>query len=288
MKAKVLTSAVGISLLFLLPVLAVAPVAAATQPNGLDAAFWKGTFFGNTMAAWPSCTSETSWPEGSASFATTAPTTTEVDPNIAHGQSTGFYWDESSTPGFGSGTGTGFTVGGVTFINTEFSVEWTGYIWLNSETTYYFQLMSDDGSQLLINTTPGSSTITSSNLILNNAVYNGEGGVGTQDYEQGTSSAGPVTVTTSGWYPIEVDYYETCDSQSGIDLSWSTSSTGSFTIIPTTAFTPAAIGSNANYFSPPPSGVPQFGLAAPAVAAMGLVALIFVRRKSLPHTGTTA
>src|SRR5208282_2425087 len=102
-------------------------------------------------------------------------------------------------------------------------------------TIYYFQLNSDDGSWLYINTTPGSSTISAADLLINN------GGA----HPQGSPvSSGPVTVTTSGSYPIEVDYYETCDSQSGVDLYWSTGSAGNFAIIPTTAFTPAQIGSN--------------------------------------------
>jgi hypothetical protein len=39
--------------------------------------------------------------------------------------------------------------------------------------------------------------------------------------------------------------------------------------------------------SPPGVGVPQFGLAAPAVAAVGLLALVLVKRKSSSKTGTT-
>jgi hypothetical protein len=270
MNRKILYSALAITLLFAAPALAATP-AGATVASGLYAAFWKGTYFGSPMAAWPACTPENTPPAGVPS--STAPTATEIDPNIAHGVSTGFYWDESSTPGFGSGTGTGFTVGTTTFLNTDFSVEWTGYIWLTTGTTYYFQLNSDDGSWLYINTTQGSSTISAANLVLN------DGGV----HASGLSDSGPITVASTGYYAIEVDYYETCDSQSGIDLSWSTGSPANMIIIPTTAFTPAQIGSNAPPLSSP---VPQFGLVAPLVAAAGFLALALLRRKTLARVGT--
>jgi len=262
MNRKILVMAVGISFLLALPALAVRPVA-ATAATGLDAAFWKGTFFGSPMVSWPGCTAETSPPAGVPS--STPPTATETDPNIAHGASTGFYWDETSP---------GFYVSGVQFYDTPFSAEWTGYIYLSASTTYYFQLTSDDGSWLYINTA-GGSTISAANLKINDG--------GEQPPTSGTSGA--VTVTTSGWYPIEVDYYETCDSQSGIDLSWATGSASGFTIIPTGSFTPALIGSNAPLL--PPTSVPEFGLAAPVVAAVGLLAFALVRKRTSGRIDTT-
>jgi hypothetical protein len=192
---------------------------------------------------------------------------------VAHGASTGFYWVESTTAS-GPGTGTGFTVGSTSFLNTEFSTEWTGYIFLAAGTTYFFQLTSDDGSWLYINTTPGSSTISAANLVIDN------GGV----HGPTAATSGAVTVASSGNYAIEVDYFETCDSQSGIDLSWSTGSAANMIIIPTTAFTPAQIGSNAPPLSTP---VPQFGLVAPLVAAAGFLALALMRRKSSARIVTT-
>jgi len=263
MNRKILVMVVGISFLFVLPALAVRPVAATAPASGLDAAFWKGTFFGSPMASWPSCTSESSPPAGVPS--STPPTATKIDPNIAHGASTGFYWDETSP---------GFYVGAVQFYDTAFTAEWTGYIYLTTGTTYYFQLTSDDGSWLYINTASGSSTISAANLVINN------GG------EQPPTSAasGVVTVTSNGYYPIEVDYYETCDSQSGIDLSWATSSASGFSIIPTTSFTPAPIGSNA---PSTPTSVPEFGFAAPVVATVGLLALVLVRKRTFGRIDTT-
>ena len=261
MNRRILVMAVGISFLFVFTSLAVRP-SNATAASGLDAAFWKGTFFGSPMATWPSCTPESSPPAGVPS--STPPTATEIDPNIAHGVSTGFYWDETSP---------GFNVSGIQFYDTAFTVEWTGYIYLTTGTTYYFQLTSDDGSWLYINTTPGSSTISAANLVIN------DGG------EQPPTSAtsGAVTVPSNGTYPIEVDYYETCDSQSGIDLSWQ-SPTGGFSVIPSEYFTPALIGSNA---PPTPSSVPEFGFAAPVVAVVGLLAFALVRKRTLGRIDTT-
>ena len=269
MNRKSVLAAVAISMLFATPALAALPVG-APPTSGLYASFWKGTFFGSPMAAWPACTTETSPPAGIPS--STPPTASEIDPNVAHGASTGFYWVESTTAS-GPGTGTGFTVGTTSFLNTEFSTEWTGYIYLTAGTTYYFRLMSDDGSWLSINTTPGSSTISAANLVIN------DGGV----HAPTAATSGAVTVTSSGNYAIEVDYYETCDSQSGIDLSWSTGSAANMAIIPSTAFTPAQIASNA---PPVTSSVPQFGFAAPLVAAAGFLALVLLRRKTLVRIDT--
>jgi len=284
MNAKLLATAVGILLLFALPVMVIRPVAAAPS-SGLVGAFWYSSYFGSALPA-PSypggCVSESSNPAGSDTYASTGPTATEIDPNIAHGTSTGFEWMENSP---------GFTVGSTQFYNVEFSVEWTGYIALSAGTTY-FQLESDDGSWLYINPTAASSTITGANIVVNNGNTNPTGyGVGIQPP---TTSSGSVTVASAGSYPIEVDYYETCDSQSGIDLSWTTSPTGAFSIVPSTAFTPACIASNANNNSAvcesflPPTGVPEFGAAAPMVAVMGLLAVVLMRRASLGRIGTTA
>jgi hypothetical protein len=197
------------------------PTGKPASVSGLDAEFWKGTFFGGRMSA---CVSESSPPAGVPS--SVPPTATEVDPNIAHGSSTGFSWVETSP---------GFFVDGVRFYKTDFSAEWTGYIYLSNGTTYYFQLKSDDGSWLYINTTPGSSNISVANLMIEN---------GGKHSARSATSAG-VTVPSSGNYAIEVDYYETCGGKSGIDLSWATGSPNGFTIIPSAFFTPALIGSNA-------------------------------------------
>lgn len=266
MKVRPLAVSVGICFLLILPALAVRPVA-ATATDGLYAAFWKGTFFGAALPS-PSysstgCVSKTETATASPSI---APTATMVDPNIAHGAPS-FSWME-----------TGFTVGSTTFMNTEFSAEWTGYISLPAGTTN-FQLASDDGSWLYIDGVQ----------VINNGDTNPTGfGLGVQNP---TSATGSVNLASPGMHLIEVDYYETCDSQSGIDLSWQ-SPTGGWAIIPASAFTPACVSSNAVHPAPncpafpPPAGVPEFGFAAPAVAAVGLLAMVFMRRKTFGRTGT--
>jgi hypothetical protein len=310
MNRKILVTAIGISLLFVLPALVVRPMTAtatAVPTTGLYAAYWKGTFFGSPAPAWPACPTESTpipaAPAGTPS--SVPPTVTETDAKINFGSTTGFYWDESytspatspPTPGYPGGfavTQNGYNIASLSwgdkslytdypssayFVNTDFSVEWTGYIHLAAGTTYYFQLESDDGSALYINTTPGSSTISSTNLVINNWF----------EEPPTTATSGAVTVPSTGNYPIEVDYFETCDTQSGIDLSWATGAPAaalSFTIIPTSAFTPAQIGSNAPYL--PPTGVPEFGLAAPVVAVVSLLAFAVVRKRTLGRIDTTA
>jgi len=281
--------AVGISFLFVFSAMAARPAAAAAA-SGLYGAYWKDSFFGSSVPAWPGCVDEESPPAGVPS--STPPTATEIDANIGFGTQTGFYWVESSpavNPPTAAGAPGGFAVGSYNlassswgdslstlqslaspssayFVNTGFSAEWTGYIYLAANVPYSFQLTSDDGSWLYINTSPGSSTISSANLVINNG---GEHGPGSAD-------SSTVTVSTSGNYAIEVDYYETCDSQSGIDLSWNTCTNAvTYCIIPSSYFTPAQIGSNA----PSSTSVPQFGVAAPIVATVGLLALVLVKKR---------
>ncbi len=288
--------AVGISFLFVFSAMAARP-AAATAAGGLYGAYWKNSFFGSSVPAWPGCISESSPPAGAPS--STPPTATEIDAKIGFGTQTGFYWVESSpavNPATAAGAPGGFAVGSynlastswgdslstlqslaspsdAVFVNTGFSAEWTGYIYLTADVPYSFQLTSDDGSWLYINTSPGSSTISSADLVINN------GGL----HPPTSVDSSTVTVSTTGNYAIEVDYYETCDSQSGIDLSWSTGPAAGFTIVPTTAFTPALIGSNA----PISSSVPEFGFAAPAVATIAFLALVLIRKRTTGGIGTT-
>jgi hypothetical protein len=234
--------------------------------TGLYAAYWLGTFFGSPAPAWPNCPTNASTPvppspAGSATI--TPPTVTETDPNINFGSTTGFYWVESypstptTPPSPGYPGGFAVTQGGygtalsswadktlyadyptsTYFVDTDYSVVWTGYIYLTAG-TYYFQLDSDDGSALYINPATGSSSIPGADLVINNYAE-----------QPPTNATGTLTVSATGNYAIEVDYYQTCDTQSGIDLSWSTTSpTSGFTIISTTAFTPAQLGSNRPVF----------------------------------------
>ena len=295
MQRKILVMAIGISLLFILPALVVRPMTATATaaPTGLYGAYWLGTFFGSPAPTWPTCPTEsTPVPAAPAGVpSSTPPTVTETDPNINFGSTTGFYWDESPPGGFAVTQG-GYGIASASwgdysdypsstyFVNTDFSVEWTGYISLTAGTTYYFQLNSDDGSMLYINPTPGSSTISVGDSVAGYWTTEGPGSLATGSFKGSGTSGTPYS------YAIEVDYFETCDSQSGIDLSWSTTSPASgFTIIPTTVFTPAQLGSNAPIT---PSGVPEFGLAAPVVAVVGLLAFAFVRKRTLGRIDTTA
>jgi hypothetical protein len=310
MNRKILVMAIGISFLLALPALVIRPTNATEVPTtGLDAAYWKGSYFGITsLPTWPGCPASALPGPPAGTPSGTPPTATETDPKINFGSTTGFYWDESYAIGTnpssdiagppGNPGGFAVTDGGygvalsswgdpnlysdyptsTYFVDTGFSVEWTGYIYLNTGTTYLFQLQSDDGSWLYINTTPGSSTISSANIVINNGA----------EQPPTTATSGDVSVASTGYYPIEVDYFETCDTQSGIDLSWATvipSAAPSFSIIPTTAFLPAQIGSNA---PTTPTGVPQFSLALPVVAALGFVALALVRKRTFSRTDATA
>jgi PA14 domain len=295
MKQKILFVAVLMSLLLVVPVLAARP-ASSTAVSGLYGAYWKDSFFGSPVATWPGCTEELTPPAGTPS--STPPSATEIDPNINFGSTTGFYWVESSpavNPATAAGDPGGFAVtpggygtalsswgdnlatleslasssGGAYFVNTGFSAEWTGYIYLTAGVTYYFQTDSDDGSWLYINTTPGSSTISAANLVIDN------GGV----HAHAAVDSGPVSVSTTGNYPIEVDYYETCDSQSGIDLSWSTGPSSGYTIIPSSVFTPALIGSNAPTVVSP---VPEFPFGIALLLGLAVPAMLLLRKKFSP------
>jgi len=300
MDRKILVVAIGISFLLVIPVMSITVVNAAVA-TGLEGAYWQGSFFGTPAPTWPTCppgfpaSNAAPIPPPAGVPSSTPPTVTETDPMINFGSTTGFYWDEStstSTPGNPGGfavTQGGYGIAGLSwgdknlytdypastyFVNTDFSVEWTGYIHLNAETTYYFQLESDDGSMLYINPTPGSSTISSADTMINNWFI--------EPPTTATSAAFRPSVT--GYYAIEVDFFETCDSQSGIDLLWSTTSaTSGFAIIPTDAFTPASLGSNAPVTPPT---VPEFGAAVPAVAAISLLAMALLRKTVTGRIGT--
>ena len=297
MKTKTLATVLVASLLLIFPALAISSVH-ATAVNGLYAAYWKGSFFGSPAPTWPNCpSSSTPVPPPPAGVpSSTPPTVTEVDPAINFGAQSGFYWDESypattpPTPGYPGGfavTQGGYGIATASwgdknlysdyptstyFVNTDFTVEWTGWLYLTGGTTYYFQLESDDGSMLYINPTPGSTTISSADTVISNWFT-----------EPPTTASGSFTPATTGSYAIEVDYFETCDTQSGINLLWTTTPASGYTILDTAI--PAAIGSNAPV-APPPT-VPQFPVAAPLVAAVGLLALVLLRKRTLPRIGNT-
>ncbi|MDG6902477.1 MAG: hypothetical protein JRM80_11050 [Nitrososphaerota archaeon] len=261
MRFQALFAFLGIGLLLAVP-LSSGAMASTPTAHGLDAAFWKGTFFGATMLPWPGCTAESTPPAGSTASA--APTATEIDPNINH-DTNNFHWDETSP---------GFYVGSTQFYKVDYSVEWTGYVTLQQGTTY-FKLTSDDASWLYINPTSGSTTISPSDLVVND-------NVNSNGLQAPASATGQITVSSAGTYAIEVDYFESCDSQSGIDLSWTTAAGGSYSIVPSSAFTPAAIGSNTGLFPPPTPSVPEFPFGLALLMLAVFPALLLLKKKALP------
>jgi len=248
MKAKV-----GLALAFLLVSAFVMPTLVARTNaitgHGLLGAYYVGTFLGpsNPLPAFPGCGSSYSTPPAESG----PPTTVTVDPNINFGAPTGFYWMESPP-------GSGFSVNGITFVNTEFSVQWTGYINIATAGSYTFGLNSDDGSWLYID---GS-------LVTSDSGTHPPGAPITAPAVTGTVSL------SAGSHTIEVDYYETCDTQSGIDLYWTPPETPGPAIVPTDVLTPAAIGSN--------SGIqtPEFPLGVLLVLAVLFPALMILKQRS--------
>ncbi len=69
----------------------------------------------------------------------------------------------------------------------NYTAVFTGFIYLNANQTYTFATRSDDGSMLFIN----------GQTVVNNNVYQGM-----------TTVSGSVSEATSGYYPLEVEYYQ--------------------------------------------------------------------------------
>ncbi|TMI24648.1 hypothetical protein E6H36_08015 [Candidatus Bathyarchaeota archaeon] len=128
----------------------------------------------------------------------TAPTATATDPNVNFGAATGWNWHP-------------FDYGG------EFSVKWIGAI-TATKGSYTFRLASDDGSWLFID----------AGLVLNH---------GGRHSPTDTPGTGSISLG-QGIHQIEVDYYETCGAQSGVDLSWTPPGASGFVIVPTFVLAP--------------------------------------------------
>jgi len=122
-------------------------------------------------------------------------------------------------------------------------VKWTGFIVIPSNGTYGFELNSDDGSWLYIDT----------QLIINRG--------GTQS--PGSPSTGIATLTV-GLHRIEIDYYETCSTSpgnsAGIDFYWQPPSAAGFTIVPSTVLTPSWVSGDSMIYDADNSNTytPQF------------------------------
>ncbi len=133
---------------------------------------------------------------------TGTPTATQIDPNI------NFNWQPSGTDPRPAGIGSG-----------DFSADWNGYIDIPTDGNYTFATTSDDGSIVYID----------NNVVVNN------GGA-----HPPTSVAGDPVALTKGLHPITVKYWECCDDQSLITLSW-TIPGGSQAIVPPSALFPTPV-----------------------------------------------
>ena len=101
----------------------------------------------------------------------------------------------------------------------QFSVKWSGNISIAVSGNYAFQLVSDDGSWLMINST----------LIIDH------GGLHSSTDPPGTA----MQFLSQGVQQIEVDFYETCGGPSGVDFSWMPPGSTSFVIVPPNVFSPS-------------------------------------------------
>ncbi len=123
----------------------------------------------------------------------------------------------------------------------QFSVEWNGTISAAANGTYAFQLNSDDGSWLFID----------SALIVN------DGG-----------AHGPLIVTgtvtlSQGLHQITVFFFECCGGASGVDLSWKPPGATSFTLVPSSAFSSSILSVDDG------DGIPSSVELSPAYQALG-------------------
>lgn len=153
--------------------------------GGLFGEYWNASFYGSPLTG---CSSYSSPITPSVN-----PTKTTTDPQVNFGTSTAWNWFP-----FGPGH--------------EFSVKWIGGIQVPKNGSYSFELSSDDGSWLYID----------SALVLN---HGGQ--------HSSTDSPGATSLTlTMGLHQIEVDYYETCNPPAGIVLSWTPPGAGGSMLVP--------------------------------------------------------
>ena len=104
-------------------------------------------------------------------------------------------------------------------IDDNFGFVWEGYINIPAAGTYTFETISDDGSKLYFNSLYSPTAI---------ATVNNDGLHGP------TSATGTVSVSTAGYYPISITYYEKDGGQS-IQVYWSSASIAR-QLIPNSAF----------------------------------------------------
>jgi len=157
--------------------------------GGLYGQYWGGSFYGTPLSG---CTLHYT-----PIIPIAGPSLAEIDPTINFATTASFNWHP-----FGYG---------------EFSVKWTGEIRIPVGGTYQFQVSSDDGSWLFIDSV----------LALN----------------RGGGASPPSTATVSlsaGLHVMELDFYETCAGSSGVDFSWLPPGATSFAIVPAAVLVPSA------------------------------------------------
>jgi len=153
--------------------------------GGLFGEYWNTSFFGASLS-------------GCATYSlpvtpSLPPTKTTTDSQLNFGTTTAWNWHPLGT-------------------GNEFSVKWMGGIMISTNGTYSFQLASDDGSWLYLD----------SSLVINH---------GGQHAFSDSLGAASVTLL-QGLHQIEVDYYETCGPPSGITLSWTPPGTQGSVLVP--------------------------------------------------------
>jgi autotransporter-associated beta strand protein len=111
--------------------------------------------------------------------------------------------------------------------NNNFDAFMTGRIYLSNAGTYQFRTISDDGSMLFI----GGQTVVSNNA-----------------YQGFTARTGSFTVTSPGYYPIEIGYYQG-GGGNGLEVQWDQGS-NNWVDIPNTILMPSSVGASATYGNP--------------------------------------
>ena len=90
-------------------------------------------------------------------------------------------------------------------VNDTFAFVWEGYINIKTPGTYTFETVSDDGSKLYFNSLYSSSAT---------ATVNNDGA------HPAVSATGTVNVSSAGWYPISITFFEK-DGGESMQVYWS-------------------------------------------------------------------
>jgi len=193
--------------------------------GGLLGRYWQDTFFGID----PLIYANWDWYDMAPPGPYPQPDMVRIDPTIDFGASVAWDWRP-----FGPGH--------------QFSVKWTGYIYIENQGAYEFRLTSDDGSWLFIDGT----------LVISNPGYHAP------------SSVSEKWNLTQSLHEIVIDFYETADYQCGIVFEW-WGATG-WEIVPSDVLIPEPLPN-------PMGGVPEFSLAVPVVTSLAAVIYLAIRKR---------